>query len=114
MYEEQAGVNEGEASTPGSEPFGRHLRELARAIYGTLLNIRSLGPVPEVNAKPAAGGLISIFLADTSDTLRPLKKRVSAELASLPDVKITANVPPPFEAAEHDDRVRTIVTDADL
>lgn len=61
---------------------------------------------------PAAAGP-RLFFAATSDSLRPLQRRLSRELASR-GIEIPEAVPPPFERDGHDDAVLAAVRAADL
>ena len=55
-----------------------------------------------------------IYLADTSDTLRSVGNRVLNELKKSPEVEVLPRVPPPFEAAAHDQKIRAALETADL
>jgi hypothetical protein len=106
-------ITDGEPSAIGHESFAVQLRELSRAIHLTLVAIRErTRHDPPATTPPPKG--FSVFVAETSDSLRSVRKRTMIELAQITGVSVIADVPPPFAPAEHDERVREIVGSVDL
>jgi hypothetical protein len=86
---------------------------LADALHQTLKQLKDRGgakAVSPVQEPPR----FSIYFAETSDTLRSVRKRVLSELASDNHLKLATGVPPPFDAAGHDQRVLQELRAADL
>jgi len=104
---------DGEPNEPSSEIFRTRVRSLAEAIHTTLSRLKDRPATVDAppSEKPAR---FSIYLADTSDTLSGIRKRVLNELKPSIDLKVITNVPPPFDGAGHDQRVRCEVEAADL
>lgn len=92
------------------EVFEERLRKLVEAIYRTLVAIKELAAPKEVVAQPAFTK--TIYLADTSDTLVRYRKRLLNDLG--PKVRIVSNLPPPYEAEEHETKVIDAIKKADL
>jgi len=88
--------------------FEERLRKLVEAIYRTLIAIKELA-APKV-AQPTFTK--TIYLADTSDTLVRYRKRLLNDLG--PKVRIVSNLPPPYEADEHQTKVIDAIKQADL
>lgn len=103
---------DGEPSAIGSEAFVRQVRAIAEAVHCTLDRLREANTAPA--APPPNENRFTVFLADTADTLRVVRKRVLNELSQSPDLEVTSNVPPPFESDAHDERVRKMLGTADL
>jgi hypothetical protein len=53
-------------------------------------------------------------VADTSDTLRSVRKRIVKELSDSKEVRVAAGVPPPFDSGPHDETARTAIEAAEL
>ncbi len=85
--------------------FTKQMRQLCEAIYATLEEFKkavdkSEPPSPSIEAQ----GGFTVFLADTADSLNTLRRRVSSELQQQ-GVNLTAQIPPPYDSARHDERV---------
>jgi len=91
------------------EIFEERLRKLVEAIYRTLTAIRE-SVSPQVVISPTFTK--TIYLADTTDSLIRCRKRLLNELG--PKVRIISNVPPPYEADEHETKVVEAIKQADL
>lgn len=103
----------GEPAEHTSKRFRDCVRDLAEALHRTLERLRerrSAEPGPRVTEQPR----FTIYLAETSDTLRSRSKRVLGELGRFSDLKLVTGVPPPFEPGEHDRRVLQELAAADL
>jgi hypothetical protein len=104
---------EGEPSAVGGERFARQVRAAAQAVFATLQRMAEAA-APPAPPDADASRRVTVFLADTSDSLRSIRKRALVELAQCADVEVIAGVPPPFESGDHDARVREVVAAADL
>lgn len=107
---------------PKEKAFKQQLRELSEAIFGTLKTCKEVtasgkaptNAAPGANSEPAkekeavaatATTGQTVFLADTSDALRTLRRRIVNELQQQ-GITLAAQIPPPYEAAAHDEKVR--------
>ena len=76
--------------------------------------IRNLPPpLPVTPAKPDAPESFAVFLADASDELHKVRKRLARELQDK-GVTIAPAVPPPMEQSPHDETARTTMEAAQL
>ncbi|HJQ23353.1 MAG TPA: toll/interleukin-1 receptor domain-containing protein [Blastocatellia bacterium] len=117
----------GYPADPQEKPFQLQMRKLVEAVYRTLCAMKeslpSVAPVAAPSAAapvatasaapPAASDAFTVFLADTADSLRTLRKRVTAELQSK-GINVIADVPPPYEAAAHEERAVAAINSAHL
>jgi hypothetical protein len=90
------------------EVFEERVRKLVESMYKTLTAIKELS-APKVSAPQFTK---TIYLADTTDSLVRFRKRLLNDLGQ--QVKIVSNIPPPFEAAEHESKVTEAMQQADL
>jgi hypothetical protein len=60
-----------------------------------------------------AGDKFRVFLASTTDALRPVHRQLSSELAS-EGIRVFGSIPPPYDAAEHATKARALVRIADI
>jgi len=111
---------------PAEKPFKRQIRSLVEAIYRTLEDFRAAHsaaakgldrqePVSERSGKAPeqAQSKLTVFLADTTDALSNLRRRVASELQQQ-GVNVAKQTPPPFEAVHHDEQARDEMERADL
>src|SRR5262249_16734872 len=71
----------GYPSNVNDRRFPTQMRQLCEAIYSTLEEFKKAIDEPAPPATPIeAGGGFTVFLADTSDSLRTLRRRVGGEL----------------------------------
>ena len=118
----------GYPADPQEKPFQLQMRKLVEAVYRTLCAMKESLPAAApsvasapVTASPAAGAsaaapssdAFTVFLADTADSLRTLRRRVTAELQSK-GIRVIADVPPPYEAAAHEERAIAAISGAHL
>jgi hypothetical protein len=105
-------TRDGEPLDPGGDAFRLPLRAIVESLCETLTQLRAnTGAAPE---KAAEQNAFRIFMADTSDTLASIRKRVLNELKDKPGIQLVTNVPPPFEADPHDSRAAAELETADL
>jgi len=90
------------------EVFEKQLRKLVDAIHKTLTAIK------EVVAPAAAPKTFTktIYLADTADSLVRYRKRLLNDLGN--NIRIVSNVPPPYDAESHQEKVVEAMKMADL
>lgn len=103
---------EGEAIDPSNDRFRSQLRALTEALFRTLCRLKSRmapGETPQADESKR----VLIYVAEPSDNLRSIRKRIIKELVD-PDVRIVADVPPPFDAGPHDEAARAAIAGADL
>jgi hypothetical protein len=81
------------------------MRQLCEAIHATLEEFKKAidKPAPPASQSEAGGGF-TVFLADTSDSLRALRRRIGGELQQR-GVNLTAQIPPPYDSEAHNERV---------
>jgi hypothetical protein len=92
----------------GGEVFEKQLRKLVDAIYKTLIAIKDVltpAAAPRTFTK-------TIYLADTADSLVRYRKRLLNDLGN--NVRIVSNVPPPYDAESHQEKVVEAMKMADL
>jgi TIR domain-containing protein len=95
----------GYPSDPKDKLFQQQVRKLVDSIYKTLslLKVKSeekRAPVIEKQSD-VADDSFTVFIADTADTLRTLRKRVANELQQ-EGIRVIGNIPPPYESALHE------------
>jgi TIR domain len=115
----------GYPADPQEKSFQLQMRKLVEAVYRTLCAMKeslqsaappvAAAPVASATAapQPPAPDAFTVFLADTADSLRTLRKRVTAELQSK-GICVIADVPPPYEAAAHEARATAAINGAHL
>ena len=105
--------HDGEPVDPTSPPFQSQLRKLTESLYRTLCRLKGQPTARDV-AEAASANRVTVYLAETADSLGPVRKRILSELKDAKDVAIAARVPPPFEAAAHDEAARGGIAAADV
>ncbi|HEU0185342.1 MAG TPA: toll/interleukin-1 receptor domain-containing protein [Blastocatellia bacterium] len=94
--------------------FTAQMRQLCEAIYATLEDFKKTRDKPPPPAQPIeGGGGFTVFLSDTSESLNALRRRIGGELREQ-GVNLTAQIPPPYDSAAHDERLITELGRADL
>ncbi len=92
---------------PTSKPFRDQIRQFSSAILATLDAIKNIS-TQTINGKaiqvPTTKPAATVFLADTSDSLRRVRNRVAEELQRQ-NIALAAPIPPPFAAAQHEEVV---------
>jgi TIR domain len=103
---------DGEALDPSHDQFRAQLRALTEALYRTLSRLKGRSAAAD---KPRAESTdrFVVYLGEPSDNLRSVRKRITRELGDA-GLAVAAAVPPPFDAAEHDEAARNAITAADL
>ena len=100
----------GDPIDQNEKSFQVRMRKLSKAIFHTVEAIKknsspsepspSNKTISDTPAKPT----YTIFLADTSDSLRRVRNRVAEELQRQ-NIVLAAPIPPPFAAAQHEESV---------
>ncbi|HEX8424435.1 MAG TPA: toll/interleukin-1 receptor domain-containing protein, partial [Pyrinomonadaceae bacterium] len=99
---------------PDEELFKDNLRQLVRQLFEMLEAVkRAVEPRPEPQPAPVAEDAFTVYLADTSDSLRAVRKRVINELQQS-GVRVVSNIPPPYPARQHEETVTAAVAGAQL
>jgi len=104
---------------PQEKPFQMQMRKLVEGVYRTLCamkeDLQKSAPQAAVTEPPPGQSdeQFTVFLADTADSLRTLRKRVTAELQSK-GIRVVADVPPPFEAATHEQQAIAAINKSQL
>jgi hypothetical protein len=97
--------------------FREQLTALANSLFKMLTAFKEKAGedagAPASSSEAPAGRGAPIFIADVADSLRPVRKRLITELQRK-GVTIESGVPPPYEAAPHEHRVRAVARGAML
>jgi hypothetical protein len=109
-------------SDPEEPLFRGQLLTLVKALYRTLEAFKAAieatsrhGQARQTSRDHTATGSRSatIFLADTADSLRLLRRRIANELQQQ-GITLSTPVPPPYEVGPHDEKVITDISRAHL
>jgi len=105
----------GQPSRQDSVLFDQQLRQLVDEVETTLRDFKNvLDPKSEKKGEPEpAGDSSRVFLAHTEGSLRVIRMRVIEELQSK-GVQVVTNIPPPYQAKLHEQRVTAEMRKADL
>ncbi|HEX8183915.1 MAG TPA: toll/interleukin-1 receptor domain-containing protein, partial [Blastocatellia bacterium] len=112
----------GYPTDPKEKAFQQQIRKLVDSIYKTLAVLKEskqgiAQPVQRKDEQPAddlaRGASFTVFLADTADTLRKVRSRVINELEQ-EGAHVIRSVPPPYEAASHEQAALDEIRKADL
>lgn len=114
FHDSQRPTDPGAPLSPDEEPFKEKVRQLARQLYEMLNAVQqAVEPRPAPQPAPVAEDAFTVYLADTSDSLRAVRKRVINELQQS-GVRVVGNIPPPYPAQEHEEKVTAAVAGAQL
>ncbi|MCX6303726.1 MAG: toll/interleukin-1 receptor domain-containing protein [Bacteroidetes bacterium] len=99
-----------------TEDFRNRLKKLSDAIY-TLVNdlrktVNQQSFQPDMTEK-GNSSRVTIFMGDVSDPLRNVRKRTITDLEKKA-FQIVTDIPPPFEADEHEQKIREALLSSDL
>jgi TIR domain len=122
----------GYPSDPQEKSFQLQMRKLVEGVYRTLCAMKeslqtavppaavltapqspSSQPLSSASPSLQSGDGFTVFLADTADSLRTLRRRVTAELQGK-GINVITDVPPPFEAAAHEQQAVAAINKAQL
>ncbi len=101
----------GVPSALADKKFHKQLRALVDSLYKMLLAFKESSKdsttVEDENRSATSGSnKQSVFLADITDSLRPLRTRIINELERK-EIKVISKIPPPYEVSEHEESVKT-------
>jgi hypothetical protein len=105
--------NNADTLEPDSQGFLRELKALAQAVYKTLCRLKEATASHEA-PQSEDSRRVTVFLAETTEALDIVRKRIGRELEESKAVRVAARVPPPLEAEAHDDAVRASLGSVDL
>jgi hypothetical protein len=104
----------GEPLDPDSDAFSKQLRRLVDELHAVLTRLKQREAAPaldDADASPASD--FTIFMASSSDDLRPIRRQMSKKLEQQ-GITVVGDIPPPYEAAPHVKVVTQAIQDADL
>ena len=120
FHDAQEADDLGYPSDPKDRLFLQQIRKLVDAVYRTLLVLKEKQAAAPAIVSPtkapeesSADDQFTVFIADTSDTLRTLRRRISNELQQ-EGIRVTSNLPPPYDAASHETAAITAISKAHL
>ena len=86
---------------PSSKIFRKELMGLVQYLTRLLTSMTEKAPTTVVTEETKAATGPCIFLAETGDSLRSTRKKLAQELTR-EGITVVTDVPPPYEASEHD------------
>ncbi len=107
----------GQPTDPATDKqrFQKQLRALADSLYKMLTAFKeTIGQLQSKEVEeqlPTADDAPKVFLADVTDSLDSIRKRVIAELKRK-GIRVDTGVPPPYEAQAHEEKVKLTTQDA--
>ena len=106
----------GEPVDPGDKLFQQQLRDLVNSVYKTLSAFKRAPSAAEGTQDSAARKETSftIYVADTADSLRTVRKRLINELQQQSGTRVVTNIPPPFEPHGHEQELTEELRRANL
>ena len=113
-FHDASGPEFGEPSNPDSEAFSKQLRSLVEELYAVLTRLKQYEAAPtadDADASPASD--FTIFMASSSDDLRPIRRQMSKALEQQ-GITVVGDIPPPYEEAPHAKVVTQAIQEADL
>jgi hypothetical protein len=113
-FHDASGPEFGEPLNPDSEAFSKQLRSLVDELHAVLTRLKQheAAPTPE-DADASQASDFTIFMASSSDDLRPIHRQVSKALAQQ-GITVVGDIPPPYEEAPHARVVTQAIQEADL
>ena len=103
MHDAESEDSPGDFTSPSSSAFEKQMRPIVDAIEGLIQKLPQAFPAQQIQPDFQAEKL-SIFMADVPETLEDFKERIISE-AQHWQVEIANEIPPPMEAAGHEDAV---------
>jgi hypothetical protein len=113
-FHDASGPDFGEPLNPDSEAFSRQLRRLVDELHLVLTRLKqheAVSTPDDADASQASD--FTIFMASSSDDLRPIRRQVSKELTQQ-GITVVGDIPPPYEEAPHAKVVTQAIQEADL
>jgi hypothetical protein len=113
-FHDASGPEFGEPLTPDSDAFGKQLRNLVDEVYAVLMRLKQHEAAPTLDdADASQASDFTIFMAASSDELRPIRRRVSKALEQQ-GITVVGDIPPPYEEASHAVAATHAIQQADL
>jgi hypothetical protein len=113
-FHNATGTQFGEPLDPGSGTFSERLSCLVDELYEVLTRLGQREAEPEsVDAEASQTSDFTIFMATTSDDLRPIRRQLTATLEQQ-GITVVGNIPPPDDEASHAEAVTQAMQRADL
>jgi hypothetical protein len=114
FHDAQRPTDPGAPVPPNEDLFKDNLRKLVRELFEMLEAVkRAVEPRAAPQPAPVADDAFTVYLADTADSLRAVRKRVVNELEQ-GGVRVVSNIPPPYPAQQHEEAVTAAVAGAHL
>ena len=113
-FHDASGPEFGEPLNPDSDAFSKQLRSLVDELYALLTRLKQHEAAPtsgDADESPASD--FTIFMASSSDDLRPIRRQMSKALEQQ-GITVVGDIPPPYEEAPHAKVVTQAIQDADL
>ena len=111
-FHDASGPEFGEPLDPDSEAFSKQLRRLVDELHVVLRRLKEHEAAPTPDDADAVSDF-TIFVASSSDDLRPIRRQMSKTLAQL-GITVISDIPPPYDDASHAQAVTQAIQKADL
>jgi hypothetical protein len=114
LFHDASGPEFGEPLNPDSDAFSKQLRRLVDELHAVLIRLKQheTAPTPDDTDASQASDF-TIFMASSSDDLRPIRRQVSKTLEQQ-GIAVVGDIPPPYEAASHTEVVTQAIKEAHL
>ncbi len=89
---------------PDTEPYKKQMTKLVDELEMTLRTFKTVTDLPPRDEPKRPSGFFKVFLAYTEGSLSAKRERLAKELQQS-GVEVVTNIPPPFTAAAHEQRV---------
>jgi hypothetical protein len=111
-FHDARGTEFGEPLNPDSEAFSKQLRSVVDELHAILTRLKQHEAAPPRDDADASSDF-TIFMASSSDDLRPMHRQVSKKLAQQ-GITVVGDIPPPYEESPHANVVTQAIQEADL
>ena len=113
-FHDASGPDFGEPLDPDSDVFSKQLRSLVDELHAILTPLKQNETAPTLDdADASQASHFTIFMASSSDDLRPIRRQMSKVLEQQ-GIIVVGDIPPPYEEALHAKVVTQAIQDADL
>ena len=103
----------GQPFEPDSEPYKKQMRKLVDELEMTLRTFKTVTELPPRDEPKRSSGFFKVFLAYTEGSLSAKRERLAKELQQS-GVEVVSNIPPPFTAPAHEQRVKDELANSGL
>jgi hypothetical protein len=111
-FHDARGPDFGEPLDPDSDAFSKQLRSLVDELHAILTRLKQNETAPTLDDASQASDF-TIFMASSSDDLRPIRRQVS-KLLEQRGITVVGDMPPPHEEGPHAKAVTQAIQEADL